>query len=358
MSGLVLHGEAGRRELSGYTFRRLAMTEVALVNDLYNRCYQASRSIGEAEWLYERNPYGEGVIFGAFDAHNRLVGVRPTIAWRFLWNGREQRAYQFTDAVVAPEHRGKGIFTRLVTSMCAWAEACEVGLYSFPNDNSLPIYLKSGSIEQVATCQAQVKVLAWDRYLRYKLGLRGPAVGADAADRRWREGLVERETCLVPIGRFESDFADIEAELSRGVTSLTLRRRDFLNWRYFESPERQYRAALVEQGGRPGGYVVLTVVNDIAHVIDLFLRPDRGLTSRVPRLVTGWARQMGAAALYFEASKGHVFQRAFDQNGFLLKRKTGRVVLDSTSVRHLGAARARPLGPEDVYFVMGDSDGK
>jgi hypothetical protein len=114
----------------------------------------------------------------------------------------------------------------------------------------------------------------------------------------------------------------------------------------------------VEQGGRPGGYVVLTVVNDIAHVIDLFLRPDRGLTSRVPRLVTGWARQMGAAALYFEASKGHVFQRAFDQNGFLLKRKTGRVVLDSTSVRHLGAARARPLGPEDVYFVMGDSDGK
>lgn len=347
-----------QRELSRYSFRRLAMTELALVNDLYNRCYQASRSIEEAEWLYKRNPYGEGVIFGAFDGRDQLVGVRPTIAWKFFWNGHEKLVYQFTDALVAPEHRGQGIFTRLVRSMCEWADEYDVGLYSFPNENSLPIYLKSGSLDYVARCRAQVKVLAWERYIRYKLGLRGSAVEQHAPAGVQEAGLSERDTCLTPIGRFESDFEDIHSELGRVVASFTLRRKEFLNWRYFESPERRYRVAVVQRAERPDGYVVVTMINEIAHVMDVFLRPDDRLVEQVPRLLTRWARHMDARAIYVDASRGNVFQRAFRHNGFLLTRKTGGVVLDSRSLRQLASARRRAMDVGDFYFATGDSDHK
>lgn len=350
--------EARPRELSRYSFRRLAITELALVNDLYNRCYQASRSIEEAEWLYKRNPYGEGVIFGAFDDHDRLVGVRPTIAWKFFWNGHEKLTYQFTDALVAPEHRGQGIFTRLVRSMCGWADECDVGLYSFPNESSLPIYLKSGSLEYVARCRAQVKVLTWGRYLRYKLGRRGSSVAPDAPAAGHEAELREGETCLTPIGRFESDFEDIHSELGRVVASFTLRRKEFLNWRYFQSPERRYRVAHVRQAARVDGYVVVRMINGIAHVMDVFLRPDARLVEQVPRLLTRWVRHMGARAIYVDASRDNVFQRAFHHNGFFLTRKTGGVVLDSKSLRQLASARHRSMDVGDFYFATGDSDHK
>lgn len=342
--------------MSRYSFRRLAMTELALVNDLYNRCYQASRSIGEAEWLYKRNPYGEGVIFGAFDGQDQLVGVRPTIAWKFFWSGHEKLVHQFTDALVAPEHRGQGMFTRLVRSVCAWADECDVGLYSFPNEASLPIYLKSGLLERIASCRHQVKVLAWGRYVRCKLGLRGSSMEQDAPAGVQEVVLSERDTWLTPIEHFESDFEDIHSELCRVMASFTLRRKEFLNWRYFESPERRYRVALVQQAGRVEGYVVVRMIKGIVHVMDVFVRPDNRLVAKVSRLLTRWARQMGATAIYFGVSRGNVFQRAFYHNGFVLTRKTGEVVLDSKSVRQLASVQHRSMVGGDFYFATGDSD--
>ena len=69
-----------RPELCRYTFRRLASTELSLVNDLYNKIYHCNRSGAQAEWLYRHNPYGEPIIIGAFDSSGQLVGMRPAVA--------------------------------------------------------------------------------------------------------------------------------------------------------------------------------------------------------------------------------------------------------------------------------------
>jgi GNAT superfamily N-acetyltransferase len=345
-------------ELSRYSFRRLALVELPLLNDLYNTCYGTARPIETAEWLYKANPGGEGIVLGAFDARDELVGARPAIAWKFLWRGQERLGYQFTDAVVAPAHRGRGIFSRLVHMLLELAEEGGFSLFSFPNDQSLPIYLKTGSLEYLGRCDAQVKILAWQRYLRYKLGLgaadgNGTSPAGDGAAR-----LDDGDTSLIPIGRFESDFEDIHADLGRLVTSFTLRSKEFLNWRYFGCPERRYRAALLWQAGRAQGYLVIRTIGPVAHVIDVFLRPDVRVAEKAPRLAARWARQMGAIALHFEGLRGHVFRQAFRDAGFLLRRHTGQVVMDSVSVRQLASLRGRPSEMADFYFVMGDSDGK
>jgi len=356
MNGGALLGEAVRGGFSSYTIRRLATHELPLANDLYNRCHQTDRSLAEAEWLYRSNPYGEGIIFGAFDSQDHLVGVRPTIPWRFLWGGQERQAYQFTDAVVAPEQRGNGIFSRLVRDMCALAAERGLSLFSFPNSNSLPIYQRLGLLERVAGCRALVKVLAWRKYIQYRLGRGVGAAPHQVSATGWR--VTEGGQSLLPIGRFESDFEEIHAELGRVVTIFTLRRKEFLNWRYFEHPEQRYLAAIVQIGNQTQGYVVVRMIHQVAHVIDVFVRPTPTVVQAVPRLLTRWARQMNAIAVYFDASKGNVFERAFRRDGFLLRRTTGDIVLDTRSVSHPAVTRYGSRDGGEFYFAMGDSDGK
>jgi GNAT superfamily N-acetyltransferase len=356
MNGAAALAETVQDGLASYTFRRVASHELALANDLYNRCHQTNRSLAEADWLYRRNPYGEGIVFGAFDARGHLVGVRPTIGWRVFWRGRERRAYQFTDAVVAPEHRARGIFGRLVRDMCALAAERDFSLFSFPNSNSLPIYLKMGLLERIAGCRTLVKVLAWWKYIQYRRGRGVDRTPSEIGD--GGSGVTERDLSLRPIRRFESDFEDIHADLGRVVANFTLRRKEFLNWRYFEYPARQYRVALVKLGAETEGYVVVRMIHQIAHVIDVFVRPTPTVVQAVPSLVSKWARQMDAIAVYFDATKGNVFERAFRRDGFLWQRETGDIVLDTRSARDLATTQGRSLEGGEFYFTMGDSDAK
>lgn len=331
------------------------MGELHLVNDLYNRCHHSNRSIAEAEWLYQNHPYGEPIILGAFSADNQLAGMLPAIAHKFVWSGLEETGYQLVDAVVANEHRNRGIFGHLVSLICKITKEKHLILFAFPNDRSLSVYRKTGLLQTIGACETRVKVLSWPGYVRYKRGRDGRQ-SAEQTPTSDGASLSDGDMSLVPVGRFESEFEQIHDEVGRMVTGFTLRRRDFLNWRYFDSRQRGYRAALIKQSDQTQGYVVIRVIDRIAHVIDVFVKPDVRVTRNSVRLLTRWAKRMGAIAVYFSASEGSVVRRAFRRNGFLLKKKGGAIVVDPTTVRELASSRQRPVGIGDFYFVMGDGD--
>lgn len=347
--------ESTRTDASRYTFRRMDMGELRLVNDLYNRCYHSDRSLSEAEWLYARHPYGEAIILGAFAADHQLAAVLPATAHRFVWHGHEEVGHQLVDAVTAPEHRGRGLFGHLVKIICRMADEQNFCVFAFPNEQSLSVYQKTGVLESLGAWETRAKIFAWPAYVRYKLGRDGRQSAAqtptsDAASLR------NGDVSLVPVRRFESDFEEIHARAGNIVTSFTLRRREFLNWRYFGSTQRHYAAALIRRADRTEGYVVVRVINRIAHVIDVFVLPDRRTAWKAVRLLTRWARQMGAIAIYFSASGDNFIRRAFYRNGFLLKKRGGEIVLDPKSVRRLASLHQRPVEIDDFYFVMGDGD--
>ncbi len=338
-----------------YIFRPLVLAELPLANDLYNRCYGANRPFAEAEWLYTHHPYGAPLIVSAFDARNELAGVLPAMAHRFVWGAREEVAYQLIDAVVAPEHRNRGIFGHLVSLICETAEKQNFAVFAFPNDQSMSVYRKTGLLQSIGTCEAQLKVLSWPAYLRHRLGRRAhratvPAFpGAPAA-------LRQGDISLVPIDRFPCDFEELHAEMGQRVTSFTMRRRDFLNWRYFESPERHYHVALVERADHIVGYVALRIADRIAQVMDVFVTPEPRMTRTSVRLLTRWAKRLDAIAIFFNASKRNISQPAFTRNGFLLRKKGGEITMDPRSVRKLAALKGQAVEPRDFYFVMGDGD--
>ncbi len=353
-----------RPELSRYTFRRLASTELPLVNDLYNKVYHSNRSQAQAEWLYQRNPYGAAIIFGAFDSSGQLAGMRPAIASRLFWRGQQKPSYQFIDALVAPEHRNKGIFTHLVNLMCTLTQENGVATYSFSNGASASAYRKTALLSFLGWCETYVKVLSWRRYLGYqlrrKLGSNGR--GADlhiqeASPTELDGDVSDGDMRLSPISRFDSDYEDVHDALGRIVPSFTLRRKEFLNWRFFGSAERQYRVAVIQQSGRTRGYVAVRMIGPIAHLVDLFIVPDVWADSRAPRLVSQWVTEMGAIALHFNASEGNFFQGAFPLKVPVPRgAKTPNIFVDSNSVRYLAVLQGRRVKLSDFYFVTGDRD--
>lgn len=334
---------------AGYRFGRLPLTDLPKLNALYNACYGVERPLAEAQWLYARNPAGPAVVFGAFDAAGRLVGMRPAIPFRQAWYGQERTAYEFADALVDPAHRGRGLFSRLVRMICAWAEEEGHALYSIPNENSLPIYRRSPGLAVVEGTQTRARPLSWPSYLATRLG-RGDVRGAarDPGGAALSDGAVR----LRPIGRFESDFADVRADFEDRVPCFTVRSAAYLQWRYFGSPVRAYRAALIEERGRTRGYVVVRMIDGVAQIVDLFMRPDARLAQRALGLAAEWARRAGATGIHFNASLGNPFHPAAARAGYWLSKRSGELVLDRPSARELPAGR--PGG--DIYVVMGDFD--
>jgi GNAT superfamily N-acetyltransferase len=338
-----------------YTYRRLTMAELPQLNEVYNACYGRNRPLAEVEWLYRDNPNGEALIMAAFDADGELAGVRPALPWRIVWQGRVRIAYEFADALVAPRHRNQGIFTRLVKLICETADQNDYLMYTIPNENSLPIYRRTGALQVAGASETLAKPISWARYLGQRLGLNGrlaPRVPRAEPLLLLSEG----DASLLPIDRFESGFEQVHSEFAAAAAAFTLRHREFLQWRYFGSPVRRYHAALVEQGGRVRGYLVMRTIDGVAHLIDVFVAPDLQLAAKVFRLAAAWARQLGAIAVHFNASKGNFFRQAALSSGYWLRKTSGTLVIDRRSAELLAASRGARPGVQDVYFVMGDFD--
>jgi GNAT superfamily N-acetyltransferase len=336
-----------------YSYRRLAMAELPLLNQLYNACYGRDRPLADAEWLYGKNPNGEALIMAAFDGDGELAGARPALPWRIVWQDQQRTAYEFADALVAPRHRNQGIFTRLVKQICQVADQNDYMLFTLPNDSSLSVYMRSGAFQVVGSSETRVRPISWLRYAAHRLGAKAGDEPRPLRERK-DSALKEGDVRLLPVDRFESGFEQIHSEFARVAATFTLRHRAFLQWRYFGSPVRRYHVALVEQGGRNRGYLVMRTIDRVAHLIDVFVTPDMELACKVFRLATAWARQMGVIAVQFNASHGNFFRPAAVRTGYWLKKNSGTMVIDRRSAELL-AGISRP-GVHDLYFVMGDFD--
>jgi GNAT superfamily N-acetyltransferase len=344
------------KSTTGFEFRRLRMAELPLLNDLYNAYYGAERPLEEAVWLYANNPCGTGVIFAAFDMTGRLAGMRPSIPFRLWWGGEERMGYELADALVDPRHQGKGIFSRLVTMTCDWAQQEGHVVFTLPNENSLAVYARNPSLRVLGQSHTRAKPLSWIPYLRHQLKRRHERASRASYPVEAHPLVSERELLLRPIDRFQSDFADVRAELQARLSGFTLRTPEFLQWRYFGSPIRKYYVSLVEEHGRVRGYVAIRMVAGIAHIVDVFLPPDTGLARRVFRLAARSARRMGAIGVHVNTAGNELFLTAAASSGFWLKKASCPLVVDSASARRIAQFKQRPASLGDVYFTTGDFD--
>ena len=185
----------------------------------------------EFEWEFERNPFGSLNIFLA-TIGTEVIGVSCHNAFRIRL-GEEVYPCSFPlNVLTHPEHRGKGIFSKL--ELRNEERATELGfpfMLSFPNDASTGIFLGR---------------LGWSRLAPPMI------VGRPCLHRSRRDRLDD----LVAIDRFDERVDGLEFVSRENEVSFA-RDHEYLNWRFLERPGDRYRAFMIKRRERLAGYIVV-----------------------------------------------------------------------------------------------------
>lgn len=98
-------------------------------------------------WKYSTYLEGEKTIFiVAVNEEMKVIGTRGFIPFHFIdQRNCQYLGYQSVDSAIAKEYRGQGLFRKLnLRALEIAKERQGAFVFNFPNDNSLPGYLKMG----------------------------------------------------------------------------------------------------------------------------------------------------------------------------------------------------------------------
>ncbi|WP_158056596.1 GNAT family N-acetyltransferase [Halorussus halophilus] len=96
-------------------------------------------------WKYEQNPYVSDLPIHVAEYEGEIVGARPLLAFRLRVGDSTQIALQPADTMVHPDHRGRGLFTRMTEQAIErYADREPTLFFNFPNRQAQPGYEKLG----------------------------------------------------------------------------------------------------------------------------------------------------------------------------------------------------------------------
>lgn len=118
-----------------------------LLNEVFlqqQRSKGSSRDSTFWKWKYENNTFGKAILHVA-EKDGELLATGTLLPWKLIYNGYRINCFQNCDMVVAPKARGKGIFKKILKKRYDEASDKQADLiFSFPNEQSLPVYSKMG----------------------------------------------------------------------------------------------------------------------------------------------------------------------------------------------------------------------
>lgn len=255
--------EAGGRA-DRYAFRLFEPSDEEAFVSLYDETFGGG-SEEWFEWKYTENPAAGYVPIVVATHDGELVGARPCVPFRMRVGDRTVEAVRFGDTMVHPDHRRRGLFTRMTRRMLEYYAALDPAFgFNHPNENSLPGYRTMGGRVvgrfPVAYRVQNPAALAGGR-------LDGPAaLGVSAATPLARAYLDGRaRLSLVPdsgitVTRHASTPAETLAALYEAGPPEGIhaeRTPEFYEWR-FRNPQWRYRTYVAHDEGPVAGIVTGT----------------------------------------------------------------------------------------------------
>ena len=193
-------------------------------------------------WKHDENVFGPSAAWTAMDG-DRVVAFRSFLRWELEYGGRVERAVRAVDTATSPDHRRRGLFSRLTLHALEELRAEGVAVvFNTPNDQSRPGYLKMGW-EVVAP---RLPVLFRPRSPGALVRMAGARVPAEKWSSPTSAGVSAPEV-LADRPAVERLLASLPAEPARH----TRRSAGYLAWRYGFGP-LAYRAELAGSGVEDG----------------------------------------------------------------------------------------------------------
>lgn len=128
-----------------YVIRRYETADREGVLELDETVWNRNRSPEWFAWKYEQNPYVSDLPIYVAERDGEIVGARPLLVFKLRIGDSTHFALQPADTMVHPDHRGKGLFTRMTKQAIeTYADREPTLLFNFPNRQAQPGYEKLG----------------------------------------------------------------------------------------------------------------------------------------------------------------------------------------------------------------------
>jgi GNAT superfamily N-acetyltransferase len=187
---------------------------------------------------------GNEAAFAVARLDDKVVGISSYIKSDMQFGTSHGTGYQAVDSFVAPEMRGKGLFTRLAKTYADHAQARGADLlWGFPNDNAAPAWF--GKLDWTNHGQAPFLI----KPLRAGYFLRKLRLGGDFPL------TLGRDQNLEPINSIGVWADELWDRFSTGIGCATIRDGAFLNHRLFDAPHAQQYRVVADTASRGGALV-------------------------------------------------------------------------------------------------------
>lgn len=132
-----------------YTIRLCEPADMDDFLSLYETVFGDDGSSEWFQWKYIDNPYVSHIPMFVAEHDGKIVGTRPYLAFEMYVDGKRLLSIQTGDTMVHPDHRRKGLFTRMTERSFDYYGGFDdpVLKFSVPNALSRPGYLKLGCKE-------------------------------------------------------------------------------------------------------------------------------------------------------------------------------------------------------------------
>lgn len=285
--------------MTEYVIRSYQPTDKEGFLSLFETVMGKKRSKEWFHWKYETNPYVDHVPMIVALNEGTVIGARPLFALPIVINGEQDIALQPGDAVVHPEHRRQGIFSRMMEQMIEKYSGSYPFYFSFPNNRSGPAHIKHGS-QVVSKRSSYYRIenpanMAETRTDRDMVKLMS-RVGTPVAKGYYRLRDIIREDPSINTMRIESDppAADLAALYHASVPDKihVFRNERFYQWR-LKNPDWKYTTYIASGDTDPEAAIITaTAVNSdatvttLTDIVPLETAPDPALAGLISRILT------------------------------------------------------------------------
>ena len=216
------------------------------------------------KWLYKQCPAGDAII-GIAESNGRIIGHRAIVPMAFKVKDNIITSALTVEIMVHPDYQGKGIYTALANEMLDQVDKTDIILsIGFPNERSYPIGTQKLGFFAPTPLKIMILPLNLEniisRFITMKLLVKiGSIIGKPFFNLIFRARKSPRiENLLIKeVLSFDDRFDEFWNRISADYEIIGVRNKEYLNWRYVNTPDIKYTIHVAEKNEQVVGYIVL-----------------------------------------------------------------------------------------------------
>jgi len=310
-------------------------------------------------WEYKESPLGKDVWI--VEHNGQIVATHSHIPVNLKVGKKIFKSCIGADSMTHPNFRRRRLQRKIED--IAHDELVKAGIYFsyyFPGD---VFHKHRGVSYEVCKIPVMMKILDTNEITRELVGNKflakvlsfclNPIISVFF---RSKKNSIPEDLKITKIAQFDDRINDFWQNVSRYFGIIVVRNKEYLNWRYFQRPDSNFKVLLAEEDEKILGYIVFSSKDEKGFIVDLLVYPHRlDVIQSLVLMAVEQLRKEKVHRTICRMLKNNPYYKVLRANGFipLSPKYPFGVTIYSPS----NAPTEFVKNPNNWYLTFGDIDG-